>query len=102
MDTRKVNEIVQKLIQEQVNLEMEKYTEIQERLDYVLDIIVNHLSDGRELMNFLKTQELNFNVLEVEGFIRACLSIIEDIGSFDSYLAEIIKNKREEIMELKK
>ena len=114
MDNVKMNETVQKLIQKQVNLEMEKYTETQERLDFVLETIINHLSDGREFLNYFKkekldfeefsenlnyfkAEKLDFGVLKAEGFIRACLSILEDISEYDSYLAEIIKSKKDEI-----
>src|SRR3990172_5247308 len=97
MNNVKMNETVQKLIQKQVNLEMEKYTETQERLDFVLETIINHLSDGRENLNYFKKEKLDFGVLKAEGFIRACLSILEDISEYDSYLAEIIKSKKDEI-----
>lgn len=65
-------------------------------LESVIRILLSHLSYGRQLQKSYLQDKLTINQVESEGYIRGCLSILDEMAHDNDILADFLKKAKED------
>lgn len=71
------------------------YSDLMWAIDSAIRILLSHLEYGRELQKSYSQDGLTINQVEAEGYVRGCLSILDEIEQESDILAKFIKKAKD-------
>ena len=76
------------------NQNTEKVNELTGLLAEIVDVIEEQIYQGKELKEDYLLQDLTLNALEVEGFLRGCITIKEALKGLDKRLNDLFDERK--------
>jgi len=70
--------------------------ELRDIILFMVRTILDQEKTGRGIMNDMKNSGLILNQLEAEGYVRACLTIKNELMNYNEWLSNLVKEEDNE------
>lgn len=75
-------------------------TELKAALGYCVNVVLHQERTGRALHKDYKREGLTANAVEAEGFIRGCITIMNELRDWSPVLSDVIRKEEKDFAEL--